>query len=121
MADDQPLSGRVTIAPQVLTTIVRQTALSTEGVLRLAGRLPRRSRFGGRRAVAPGIEVFVSDGQVQVAVHIIADPGANMLRLAETLQTEIARAIEHIVGLQVASVNVAIDNVAFVSAGAVQP
>ncbi len=121
MADEQSLSGRVTIAPQVLTTIVRQTALSTEGVLRLSGRVPRRSRFGGRRAVAPGIEVIIGDGEVQVVVHIIADPGANMLHLAETLQTEIARAIEHIVELQVAGVNVTIDNVAFVSAGAAQP
>lgn len=116
MADEPMTSGRVTIAPQVLTTIVRQTALSTEGVSRLAARLPRRARMGGRRAVAPGIEVIVADGQVQAALHVVADPGANMMRLAATLQVEIARAIEHIVGLQVAGVDVFIDDVSFVGA-----
>ena len=105
--------GRVTIAPQVLTTIVQQTALSSEGVQSLATRQPKRTRIQGRRAVAPGIEIIISDGQVHVAVHVYADPSANMLRLAETLQTEIAHAIEHIVGLQVSGVDVYIDDVSY--------
>ncbi len=113
MAGEITPPGRVTIAPQVLTTIVRQTALSTEGVLQLSPRLPRRSRAAGRRALAPGIEVIVDDGKTHAAVHVVADPGANMMRLAETLQTEITRAIEHIVGLQVDGVDVFIDNVSF--------
>ncbi|MBX7233359.1 MAG: Asp23/Gls24 family envelope stress response protein [Caldilineales bacterium] len=113
MADEIAPPGRVTIAPQVLTTIVRQTALSTEGVLQLNSRLPHRSRAAGRRALAPGIEVIVDDGKMQASVHVVADPGANMMRLAESLQTEIARAIEHIVGLQVDGVDVYIDNVSF--------
>lgn len=112
--------GRVTIAPQVLTTIVRQTALSTDGVLQLNARLPHRSWSAGRRALAPGIEVVVDDGQVRASVHVVADPAANMMRLAETLRTEVARAIEHIVGLQVASVDVHIDNVSFSGSGVVQ-
>lgn len=109
--------GRVTIAPQVLTTIVRQTALGVEGVRRLVGRLPRRSKLSGRRAVAPGIEVIVQDGQVAVTVHVIAEPGTNWVHMAETLQTEITRAIEHIVGLQVTGVDVYIDDVALAQTG----
>lgn len=113
--------GRVTIAPQVLTTIVRQTALNTDGVLQLNTRLPHRSRSAGRRALAPGIEVIVDDGQVRASVHVVADPGANMMRLAESLQTEITRAVEHIVGLQVAGVDVYIENVSFRHPEAKQP
>ena len=106
-------AGRVTIAPQVLTTIVRQTALGTEGVQSLASRPPKRSRIPGRRAVDPGIEVIVAEGQVHVVLHINADPGSNMVRLAKTLQSEIANAIEHIVGMGVSGVDVRIDNVSF--------
>lgn len=113
MDTSSPLSGRVTIAPQVLTTIVRQTALGTEGVQSLASRPPKRSRIPGRRAVDPGIEVIVAEGQVHVVLHINADPGANMVRLAKTLQKEIAYAIEHIVGMGVSGVDVRIDNVSF--------
>ena len=111
MNDATSAIGRVTIAPQVLTTIVRQTALSNEGVQRLVPGRPRRSRLGGRRAVAPGIEVIVEEGEVQATVRVIADPTANMIRLAESLQDEIARAIDHIVGLRVSQVNVYIDDV----------
>ncbi len=110
----QPV-GRVTIAPQVLTTIVRQTALGVDGVHGLASRPPKRSRIPGRRAVDSGIEVIVPDGQVHVVLHINADPGANMFRLAETLQREVASAIERIVGMDVIGVDVRIDNVSFTS------
>ncbi|NOX64064.1 MAG: Asp23/Gls24 family envelope stress response protein [Chloroflexi bacterium] len=103
--------GRVTIAPQVLITIVRQTTLENEGVERLAARSPRRTGRRGRRAVGPGVEVIVDKEGVRVTVHVIADPGVNMMRLAETLQTAIARAIEHMTGLKVSDVNVYIDDV----------
>lgn len=105
--------GRVTIAPQVLTTIVRQTTLGTEGVQSLASRPPKRSRMSGRRAVEPGIEVIVAEGQVHVVLHINAEPDANMVRLAKTLQKEVAYAIEHIVGMDVSGVDVRIDNVTY--------
>ncbi|RME85656.1 MAG: Asp23/Gls24 family envelope stress response protein [Caldilineae bacterium] len=108
----EPL-GRVTIAPQVLTTIVRQTALSADGVKGLSARIPRRSKHKGRRAVAPGVEAVLAEGKVFATVHINADPTANMFELAQTLQTEIARAIEHIIGLEVAGVDVYVDNVSF--------
>ena len=112
MNDAREPVGRVTIAPQVLITIVRQTTLENESVERLAARAPRRSQRSGRRATAPGVEVIVDENGVRATVHIIARPGVNMLRLGETLQTEIARAIEHMTGLQVADVNVFIDDVA---------
>ncbi|NOZ73548.1 MAG: Asp23/Gls24 family envelope stress response protein [Chloroflexi bacterium] len=113
MSESSSWQGQVTIAPRVLTTIVRQTALQTEGVQRLAVRSPRHSRVQGKRAYAPGVEVILADGAVHAAVHVITEPDANMLTLAQTLQREIAHAIEHIVGLQVASVDVTIDDVHF--------
>ncbi|HEY54361.1 MAG TPA: Asp23/Gls24 family envelope stress response protein [Caldilineae bacterium] len=111
---NSPPAGRVTIAPQVLTTIVRQTTLGTEGVQSLAARRPpKRSRVRGRRAVEPGIEVIVSGGEVHVVLHINADPDANMVNLARTLQKEVAYAIKHIVGMGVSGVDVFIDNVTY--------
>ena len=83
---------------------------------RLAARPPRGLNLQSRRATAPGIEVLVSDGEVHVTLHVIADPGVNMMRLAETLQSETTRAIEHIVGLQVTGVDVYIDDVVFPAA-----
>ncbi len=113
MPDSVPVKGQVTIAPRVLTTIVRQTARQTEGVARLALRPPRRSHLPGKRATAPGVEVILHEGAVHASVHVITEPNTNMLDLAQTLQREIARAIEHIVGLKVAAVDVTVDDVHF--------
>lgn len=106
------LQGKVTIAPTVLTTIVRQTTQEESGVNRLAP-LPakmRGLRSGG--ATEEGVLVAVTEQGVQVEVHVVADPQSNMLKLGEALQASITRAIQDMVGMSVVSVNVFIDDVA---------
>lgn len=117
MSDEPQANGRVTIAPQVLITIVRQTTLDSEGVQALSTKPPRRKRVKGKRAAAPGVEVILAENGVHVAVQIIAHPDANMMRLAETLQTDIGRAIAHMVELNVADVNVYVEDVSFNAEG----
>jgi uncharacterized alkaline shock family protein YloU len=103
--------GTVTIAPSVLTAIVRQSTLDHPSVLRLAPRVPRRR---GKGAQAEGLRVEVADDEtVAVDVHVIADPNASLTDLGKVLQTQIARALEHIAGVQVRSVNVFIDEIGF--------
>lgn len=109
----QPISGKITIAPQVLTTIVEQTALDTKGVQALGARPPHIRDTEGRRAVSSGVEVIVRDNTVFVALTIDAAPDANMLTLAETLQHDIAHNVEHILGMKVAQVDVYIGDVIF--------
>jgi len=50
---------------------------------------------------------------VTVDVHVIADPRASLTDLGMVLQTQIARALEQIAGMQVRSVNVFIDEIEF--------
>ena len=107
--------GAVTIAPAVLTTIVRMTALAHPGVLRLATRMPPslpRRRGKGVQAEGLRVELF-DENTVTVDVHVIADPNASLTDLGKDLQTQIARALEHMVGMQVRSVNVFIDEIEF--------
>jgi len=110
--------GRITIAPSVLTTIVRLTTLAQPGVNRMS---PRHGKglariFSSRHhAVDEGVQVDVHDDAVSVEVWIIAQADANMLELGETLQSEITRAIHDMLGMDVREVNVHIDDVAFTS------
>ena len=54
--------GAVTIAPGVLTTIVRMTTLAHPGVLRLAPRMPPSlPRLRGKGAQAEGLRIEVLD------------------------------------------------------------
>lgn len=50
-------------------------------------------------------------------IHIIAQPGANIMRLAESLQHDIAQALEQMVELPVARVGVFVDDVSAAGAG----
>ncbi len=111
--------GAVTIAPGVLTTIVRMTTLAQPGVLRLAPRMPPSlPRLRGKGAQAEGLRVDLSDDNaVTVDVHVIADPSASLTDLGKVLQTQIARALEDMAGMEVRSVNVFIDEIEFDAGG----
>ena len=103
--------GKVTIAPVVLTTIVRLTALDQRGVRDLPRVSPKLRGLLTRGAADDGIFVEVTHEGVLVDLHVMAEATANMLKLGEALQTRITRAIEEMVGMPVATVNVYIDSV----------
>ncbi|HIC89755.1 MAG TPA: Asp23/Gls24 family envelope stress response protein [Anaerolineae bacterium] len=111
--------GRITIAPNVLTTIVRLTTLAQPGVHRMSSRHGKgvgRMFSSRHHAVDEGVQVEVHDDAVSVDVWIVARADANMLELGQTLQSEITRAIHDMVGMAVREVNIHIDDVAFASA-----
>jgi len=106
--------GKTTIAPEVLLTIVRLTVLGVPGVAGLCSRrrggvgwFPTHSRLG------EGIHITVHDDSVTVDVHVVAHPDGNMLDLARTIQREVARAINDMVGMTVEEVNVHIEDILF--------
>ncbi len=109
----EPLPGRVIIAPEVITTIVKMTALATSGVDRLSTTFPgRMSRLlRGPRSI-DGIDVEMADDSVTVDLYIVARRDAQMRELGERLQHDISRAITEIVGLPVRAVNVHVEDVA---------
>ena len=106
------VQGKVTIAPAVLTTIVRQTALEQSGVSRLAPVPPKVRGLLTGGAAEEGIFVAVTEPGVQVELHVVADAQSNMLKLGAALQAEVTRALEEMVGMPVVSVDVYIDDVA---------
>lgn len=110
-AEEEKL-GRVTIAPEVLVTIARLTTLSTPGVARLSKTWASRlSRVFGRHIASQGVKIEVEDDSVAVDLYIIAEPDMNMLELGHSIQAEVARAINDMVGMHVREVNVHIQDV----------
>ncbi|NLE75507.1 MAG: Asp23/Gls24 family envelope stress response protein [Chloroflexi bacterium] len=110
--------GKVTIAPDVLLTIVRLTVLDVPGVAHLSTRWPG----GAGRILTPtrlteGIRIEVTDSTVAVEVHVAVHPHDNLLALARTIQQEVARAIHDMVGMTVGAVNVHIEDIIFPAVG----
>jgi uncharacterized alkaline shock family protein YloU len=48
-----------------------------------------------------------------VDLYVVAEPEANLLHLGQTLQNEVSRAIQEMVGMEVLAVNVYIQDVDF--------
>ncbi len=104
--------GKVTIAPNVLVTIVQKTASSVPGVAWLNERTPNVKRLLGLHTVGRGVEVSVIGGQVTADVYLTARRNVDLLHMGRQVQREVTRAIEHIVGMPVSAVNIHIEDVA---------
>jgi uncharacterized alkaline shock family protein YloU len=108
---DQNL-GKVTIAPNVLVTIVQKTSLSEPGVVKLCDNVPGVKRLLGIHTASQGVSVSVADNRVTVNVHLTARRGVDLLQLGRNLQNQITRAVQEIVGMEVREVNIHVDDIA---------
>jgi uncharacterized alkaline shock family protein YloU len=70
-------------------------------------------RVLGRPGRASGVDLSVKDHAVTIDLYVVAEPEVNLLRLGQTLQSEVSRAIQDMVGMEVSAVNVHIQDVAF--------
>jgi uncharacterized alkaline shock family protein YloU len=106
----QPQIGRITVAPEVLETIARLTTLAVPGVARLV------SPPGMRRLLRhAGVRLEVTDNSVHVELWVVTEPDVNMLNIGHQIQAEVTRAIQDMVGMEVQSVDVHIEDVAYSS------
>lgn len=106
----QPKIGKVTIAPEVLETTARLTTLAVPGVARLI------SPPGVRRLLRhDGVEIEVIGNSVRVELYVVTEPDVNMFNVSRQIQAEVTRAIHDMVGMEVRSVDVHIEDVAYPS------
>ncbi len=106
-------NDHVTVSPDVLLTIARLSTLRVEGVAAMSAVPGGVDRLWKRTPTAEGVQILVDGQTVTVDLFILAKADANMREVSHTVQREVARAIRQIVGMEVASVNVHIDDVLF--------
>jgi uncharacterized alkaline shock family protein YloU len=104
--------GKVTIAPNVLVTIVQKTTAAEPAVAQLCDHVPGVKRLLGFHTVGRGVEVNVADNRVTVDVYLIARRDVDLLQMGRNLQSQITRAMRDIVGMDVREVNIHIEDVA---------
>lgn len=108
--ETQAKIGKITIAPEVLTTTARLTTLAVPGVARLV------SPPGVKRILQNnGVKIEVVKDQVYVKLYIVTEPDINMLSVGRQIQAEVTRAIQDMVGIAVQAVDVHIEDVAYPS------
>jgi uncharacterized alkaline shock family protein YloU len=119
MTETQPdaRKGKTMIAPDVLLTIARLTTLNVPGVARLASTPPTVDKLF-QRSQADGVRIEVRGQTVTADIFVVASSGVLVRDVARQIQTDVARAIQEMVGMEVATVNVHVEDVDYSEAPA---
>jgi uncharacterized alkaline shock family protein YloU len=108
--------GRVTIAPEAIAQIVGRTVAQCYGVVGMSLRAPgpardRVTRLLPRGKSLRGIVVRNLDGAVGLELYVVVAYGLNLAEVAATIRSQVAYEVARLTGLQVASVDVHIQDV----------
>ena len=107
--------GKTTIAPNVLLTIARLATLDVKGVSRMSELQGGVNRIF-RRGYDEGVRIRIEDDRVYADLYIILKSEVNVREVSRVIQTEVARAISEMVGMEVGRVNVHIDDILYPNA-----
>jgi uncharacterized alkaline shock family protein YloU len=110
MAEEYRSPGKTTLAPEVLLTIARMSALGVEGVSRMApvpGGFDRLFRQGTDN----GVQLNVEDGLVYIDLYLVLKNNVNVREVSRNVQAQVARAISEMVGMEVGHINIHIDDI----------
>ncbi len=110
MSENYRSPGKTTLAPEVLLTIARMTALAVEGVSRLAavpGGFDRLFRGGTHE----GVQMTVEDGVVYIELYVVLKKDVNVREVSRNIQTQVARAVSEMVGMEIGHVNIHIEDI----------
>lgn len=106
----------MTIAPEAIAQIVGRTAAECYGVVGMSPRAPgaardRVTRLLPKGKALRGIVVRNLDGAVALELYVVVAYGLNLAEVAGTVRSQVAYEVERLTGLQVASVDVHIQDV----------
>lgn len=104
--------GKTTVSPEVLVAIARMAVLSVpgvEGMAPVAGGVDRIFRRGADE----GVRILIHEDTVFADVYLIVKQDVNLREVGRNVQTQVARAIQEMVAMNVAQVEIHIENIAY--------
>ena len=110
MSETNP--GKTTVAPDVLVTIARMSALSVPGVSRMAQVTGGVNRLF-RRGTNDGVRIEVEDNVIVVSLYLILKKDVNIREVSRNVQQQVARALQEMVGMEVGEVEIQIEDIEY--------
>lgn len=104
--------GKTTVSPEVLHKIARLTAMSVQGVSRMANTRGSLDKFLGKEDYQ-GAKVSIKDGEVFVDIYVVLVSNNNVRDISREIQSRVSRAISEMVGMDVGGVNIHIMDIDF--------
>ena len=108
MTDSNP--GKTTVAPDVLVTIARMSALSVPGVRKMAQVSGGVNRLF-KRGIQDGVRIEVEDNVIIVSLYLILKKDVNIREVSRNVQGQVARALQEMVGMDVGEVEIHIEDI----------
>lgn len=103
-------AGKTTIAPEVLLTIARLTTLSNPNVSRMSSISGGVNRLF-KKGIAEGVRIDIEDDIVSADIYVVLNSGVNIREASREIQSQVARAISDMVGMEVGRVNIHIEDI----------
>ena len=110
--------GATTIADSVVTKVAGIAAREVAGVYALGGTGARAigsvtQRVGIGDARSQGVSVEVQERRATIELTVVVEYGESIPRLAEALREQVIKRVESITGLEVAAVDIGVDDLHF--------
>ena len=108
MSDPNP--GKTTVAPDVLVTIARMSALSVPGVSRMAQVTGGVNRLF-KRGTNDGVRIEVEDNTIVASLYLILKKDVNIRDVSRNVQGQVARALQEMVCMDVGDIEIHIEDI----------
>ena len=102
--------GQIIVAPEVIMKVVHQATLTVPDVASLATPTTGIFRRGQGR---DGVNLQASEGGLKIDIHVVVQENSNMIEAAKAVQVAVSDAVDHIVGTDIESVDVHVENISF--------
>ena len=107
---DSNSQGKTTIAPDVLITIARLSALSVPGVSHMAQVTGGVNRLF-KRGIHDGVRIEVEDNVIVANLYLVLHKDVNIREVSRNVQGQVARALQEMVGMDVGEVEIHIEDI----------
>ena len=102
--------SKTTIAPDVLITIARLSALSVPGVSHMAQVTGGVNRLF-KRGIHDGVRIEVKDNVIVANLYLVLHKDVNIREVSRNVQSQVARALQEMVGMDVGEVQIHIEDI----------
>lgn len=107
-------NGSINISEDVISTMVRSAITEIDGVAGISTTAGSElAEMLGFKTVSKGVKVQIVDDTVKVDAIILVRYGCNIVSVAREVQSSVTEAVQAIIGIEKAEVNVHVSGIEF--------
>lgn len=108
MAGEQTQLGKIEISPAAVAALASQAVLTCYGVVGMSSPSLRHglAEILGRENYRRGVQARLIDEEIVIDLYVVLEYGTRISEVAQNIMSNVKYAVEHALGIPVASVNV---------------